>query len=142
MTVIAWDGTTLAADKRSVSSGLASTVTKILKINGSLIGASGDFDECKKLEKWFKSGDLSEEAYPKGLKGDTTLLVISPTGQIRLHRDSYLFMTFEDSYCAIGCGRDYALSALSLGMTAAEAVAHACKFDVYCGNGIDTLTLG
>ena len=45
----------------------------------------------------------------------------------------------EDKQWAIGSGRDYAIAAMHLGRTAAEAVAVACLFDVSCGMGIDTM---
>jgi ATP-dependent protease HslVU (ClpYQ) peptidase subunit len=47
----------------------------------------------------------------------------------------------EDPFMAWGSGRDFALGAMAMGATAREAVAVACRFNVYCGNGIDAFDL-
>lgn len=45
MTVIAWDGSALAADKRAVSGGgIARACTKIERHGSSLLGITGDWD--------------------------------------------------------------------------------------------------
>lgn len=56
MTVLAWDGTTLAADKRALSSGLSRRVTKIFKVDDALVGIAGT--RCIGLEmlEWYKRG--------------------------------------------------------------------------------------
>ena len=42
MTVIAWDGKTLAADRQCSNNGTLESITKIFKIRGHLLGGSGN----------------------------------------------------------------------------------------------------
>ena len=56
MTVIAWDGKALAADRRAVNCGLARTVCKIERVKGALVGMSGDHGVAAEMLKWFTSG--------------------------------------------------------------------------------------
>lgn len=59
MTVIAWDGSALAADKRAVSGGgIARACTKIERHGGSLLGITGDWDTGAEMREWFKAGAL------------------------------------------------------------------------------------
>lgn len=53
MTVIAWDGQTLAADKRAVSGGgIARTVTKIMRHDDALLAITGDWDAGAEMRAW------------------------------------------------------------------------------------------
>lgn len=140
MTVIAWDGKTLAADKRAVNAMLARTVTKIKRLPwGVLLGWSGDQDIGSELRDWFAAGADASRFPEAARKGDATLMVVE-RGKVRFYVASPAPMEVEDSQVAIGSGRDYAQAAMALGKTAREAVELACRFDTGCGNGIDTLT--
>ena len=53
MTVVAWDGRTLAADKMSCSDGYGYTVTKVHRLrDGSIVAFSGDGDNAMALLAW------------------------------------------------------------------------------------------
>lgn len=58
MTCIAWDGETLAADKRVTYQGLARTVTKIFRVGKSLIAISGEGAQGMEMLDWWKNGAL------------------------------------------------------------------------------------
>lgn len=64
MTTIAWDGKTLAADKRGVMGGHTYTLTKIARIDGCLVGVSGRGDRIREFQEWVADG-RKREAYPK-----------------------------------------------------------------------------
>lgn len=137
MTVIAWDGKTLAADRRATSCGLARTVRKIERYKGFLLGMSGDHAVAAEMLKWFTCGG----DFPAKAREDVaTLLVVDHSG-VRLFTTGPEPMVVLDPHMAIGSGRDYALMAMHLGKSAREAVELACLFDVDCGNGVDTLEL-
>lgn len=145
MTVIAWDGKTLAADKRATYSGCARTVTKIRRApNGELVAFSGDFDTGAALADWYCNG-ADPATFPDNKNGESNvksyLLVIRLNGSFAQYERTPIPLEFEDTTTAQGSGRDYALAAMHLGRTAAEAVQVACALDIYCGNGIDTLEL-
>jgi len=141
MTVIAWDGVTLAADKQASSNGMIRTVTKIFKLpDGSLFGGSGDFAFILQMYEWLQDGEKFPEAQRD--KDDwQPCFVISREG-VFVYERAPCPIRYEDFFFASGSGRDFALAALHCGKTAREAVELACKLSYECGNGIDTLTLG
>lgn len=148
MTVIAWDGKTLAADKRATKWGLVYTVTKIFRVSGpngygyQLVGVSGDATRGAELIAWLESGG-DPARYPPLLdkENKAVLMCIGSDRRIRLYENTAFPYVVEDAMWAEGQGRDFALSAMHSGRTATEAVEWASRFLDGCGNGIDTLTL-
>ena len=64
MSVIAWDGNTLAADKRASSGTLIGTTTKIFRIDqATLCGYTGDAAFGEQMVAWYKAG-AHPEAFP------------------------------------------------------------------------------
>ena len=142
MTVIAWDGKTLAADKQSTICDNAARVTKIHRVPGGLVAFSGCGSHAMELLAWFQAG-ADVVTYPKS-RGESGAgaLFITNAREIRLYCDnSPYYETFEQETYARGSGRDYALAAMHMGKTAREAVEVACALDINCGMGIDTLEL-
>lgn len=143
MTVIVWDGHTLAADKRCCSSSLHYAVTKIKRINGHLVGSGGDFSPINAMFRWFENG-ANPDALPDCQKDKdrwASLLVITPYKKILRYEQDGIPFEIEETRAAVGSGRDYALGAMAMGASAALAVEIACRFDPSCGEGIDQLEL-
>jgi 20S proteasome alpha/beta subunit len=142
MTVIVWDGKTLAADKRAINNGLKSgTVTKIHRFDGGLCGFSGDLDIGMAMVAWLRAGAVAVD-YPKQQeKNACNFMVITNDGRTMRYETVPVPLVFENPHQAMGSGRDFALAALHLGFDARKAVEVACALDSGCGNGIDTLTL-
>jgi 20S proteasome alpha/beta subunit len=142
MTVIAWDGETLAADKRCVSNGVPSTMTKIFAISpGMMAGISGDAAYGMALVQWLMRG-AKDSDFPKKPRNDTHAIVMVVTrGEqgCRIYENSPLSIRIEDKHHAIGSGRDFALAAMKLGYGAVRGVELAGELDINCGNGIDVL---
>lgn len=139
MTVVAWDGKTLAADKRGIAGGLPFTVTKLFRAADRLIGFSGNADRMGQLRNWFESG-MDPEKYPQIDKdAPAWCMAIRRNGTIERYEASPYPIIVEEKQHAMGNGRDYALAAMHLGCDAARAVEVACHFDANCGNGVDTL---
>ena len=140
MTVIAWDGKTLAADKRSVNDGYASSVTKIFRAGDCLVGMSGCLARGHAMYQWFAAGH-DPEKFPEETTDDwALLLVIFPSGVVWKYESREHPFVIESQPCAGGSGRDFALMAMHLGCDARRAVELTCELSVACGNGIDTLT--
>lgn len=141
MTIIAWDGKTLAADRAAVNVGYIRAVTKIFVVPGGLVGFAGDGDYALELLHWFKTGREIEK-YPK-------CMADSNVGAMFIDRDGvnwgYSKTPFpqrcEDKFDAMGSGRDYALATMYLGHDAVKAVQIASALDNCCGKGVDSLTL-
>lgn len=143
MTVIAWDGKTLAADRRSTTSwGAHNEVTKIWRHDGALFGMTGKPALGFRLSEWYKAGAQpanfpSECAAPN----EADLIVITPAGHALTYSTGPYPERWEDKFLAWGSGRDFAIAAMHCGRDAREAVAITCRYSVHCGNGIDSLTL-
>ncbi|HOW46123.1 MAG TPA: hypothetical protein P5305_01545 [Rubrivivax sp.] len=139
MTVLAWDGKTLAADKQATSSGMKRTVTKVFRVGELLVGVSGDLAHGLEMVEWVRDG-RKPERFPEHQRGENwcATLVIEG-GRPMLYEDTPYAIINEDPVLAFGSGRDYALAAMFCGMSAAEAVRVACHFDAGCGMGIDAI---
>lgn len=143
MTVIAWDGKTLAADRAATNCGYRRTLTKIFRVPGGMVGFAGDGSRAMALLEWFRNG-RHPAAYPDFQRGDDAVgcIFIGERGENLGYLHTPHPEIHLDSFDAIGSGRDYALAAMHLGCDARRAVEVACALDNGCGNGIDTLELG
>lgn len=143
MTVIVWDGKTLAADKQSTCAGVRTTVTKIFRVRAGLVGFMGNEGHARALLHWFR-GDMLAEDYPSkpaDAECCAEAILITPSGEIRAFPVGPHYAVIEDKYAAWGSGRDFAIAALHLGFDARRAAEVACALDIYCGVGIDELPL-
>lgn len=138
MTVIAWDGHALAADKQATDCGLGRTVTKIHRIGDLLVSSCGNCSHGRALIDWVRKGRVIADFPKAGNDGRATLLVIE-NGRVKSYEEGPHPIELEDTFYACGSGRDYAMAALALGKTAVEAVQLACRFDTDCGMGWDVL---
>lgn len=143
MTVIAWDGHMLAADKLSSAGGSRNTVTKIRRVGQLLVGGSGEIALIGNMLEWIRSG-RDPATFPASQRDKDDwqpVLVIEADATISLYERTPHPIRYEQRTAAIGSGRDYAMAAMHCGKTAAEACEVACALDAGCGNGIDTLEL-
>ena len=142
MTIIAWDGKTLAADRAATNCGYQRSATKIFRVPGGIVGFAGDESRAMAFLEWFK-GRCDPAKFPEFQKGDGAvgcLFVLDDVTNLAYLSTAYPAV-HTDKFDAIGSGRDYALAAMYLGHDAKRAVEVACALDNDCGNGIDMLTL-
>lgn len=144
MTVIVWDGKTLAADKLGDAGGHRLSVTKVRRHGDVLAGGAGDADYVSAMHAWVDSGAKPEE-FPEHQGDDdkcANFMTVDRQGVIRLYgRTPHPIKIDPGCTYAIGSGRDYALTALHFGKTAREAVEVAIALNSTCGIGVDELTL-
>ncbi len=143
MTVIAWDGKTLAADRRACVGGLINSLTKIHRIGDLLVGGSGDQDFVNVMLEWIRTG-RDPATFPASQKDKDDwqhVLVVERDGTTSLYERTPHPIRFEQPHVAIGSGRDFARAAMHLGCTARAAVEVAIALDCGCGNGVDALDL-
>lgn len=143
MSVVVWDGRTLAADKQSTTDGLKRKTTKIYKINGDLVGFTGAWDLAQTIKQWYANGAKPDE-WPDFQANDDKwvgILAITSSGKVhKYERSPYPMDYTKAGAMCIGSGRDYAYGALAMGADARQAVLIAIKYDAGCGMGVDTLT--
>lgn len=144
MTVIAWDGRTLAADKRTSFGGLHATTTKVRRMSdGRLVAGCGITALIQEMHVWLESG-ADPATFPAAQRDKNdcaSMLVIQLDGSLSQFENSPHPLRFENRQWAIGSGRDFAVMAMRLGKSAAEAVILTAEFCHDCGNGVDALDL-
>ena len=141
MSVVAWDGERLAADKRASLGWLTRTTTKVFRAGDSLAAYVGEADAGEEVLAWFIAGH-DPGTFPESQRDrsiGSSLLVIRCDGEIWIYERTPYPIKFPPQNFAVGSGRDFALAAMHCGRTAVEAVEVACVFDSGCGNGVDVL---
>lgn len=142
MTVIVWDGTTLAADKRAVCGDRPATTTKIWKHKNELMGGAGTATTCLMMRDWYVGG-RDPKKFPEPQKQEETscnFVVVRRDGSYLRFEGSHVPLELSESHFAMGTGADYAYGAIAMGADAIKAVEVASQYDLWCGNGVDTLT--
>ena len=140
MTVIAWDGKALAAD-RQVTFGYTKNkrTTKIRKYGDVLCGVTGESKYADALFKWVEDGRIKER-FPSFSNDNQVMLVVIDDKDLI----EYWSSTFETKYprdtkASWGSGKELALGAMAAGADAKTAVEIACEYDLYCGGGADVV---
>ena len=144
MTVVAFKEGVMACDSQvSTANGMWTTINKIRKVDGWLVGGAGDVD----LLSWFlRSFDpeavtkrlaISTDTRGDGLAG----LVVSPKGTIYYVEERGIYVKFPAKFLAIGVGETAAMVAMECGASAEEAVRLTIKYDKGCGGKVHTLKL-
>lgn len=141
MTVIAWDGRTLAADKMACCGDTATTCTKIRRVDDKVFAWCGGLGEGLALVEWYLAG-ADKDKYPAFQKTDdwSRLIVASDSGVVFYEKVPEP-QPCEDAYGAWGSGREVALGALAMGADARRAVEVASKHVHSCGLGVDAFEL-
>ena len=143
MSIIVWDGKTLAADSQATNENLGyGKMSKIWRHGDVLLAGVGQSQALLAIRNWIECG-AEPSTFPKEYMDRTErtcMWVINRNGKIARIEDGPFLLPRSESMFADGSGRDFAYGALEMGADAVEAVGVACKFDIYCGGGIDTLT--
>ena len=147
MSVVAWDGKTIAADRRAVCAGAHFTTTKIRRIHRpdripEVLAWTGDQDSGEMMAQWYESG-ANPAAFPECQKDKDAWarLIVADANGCKFYERQPVAVRVEDKFCAWGSGRDFALAALHLGFGAVTAVQVAIEISTDCGNGVDSYDL-
>ena len=143
MTVIAWDGRTLAADRLGVNGDTLHTVKKLWPLEkGGAIAVSGSLPQGLELKRWVEEG-MEKEKFPSKKKDEewALLIVVLPGKAAVCFENLPEPIEVLDSFGAWGCGREAALGALEMGADAIKAVKVASKWVDGCGRGCDYVVI-
>ena len=140
MTVVVWDGSTLATD-RAASDGVAKWKTEKAWYWGEgedrlILTGTGPLHSILEMREWFKDGCMVSKFPAIQTTHPCHFIVVSP--YVGLYRYESTHMPISHGYdaCAFGEGRDVAHGAWYMGATAREAVEASNQFSVHCGLGV------
>jgi hypothetical protein len=145
MTTIAFDGYSLASDRRSTTGNGIVEVTKIERVGKYYFAGAGSASTCELCREWIAAGADTDDRPERPDSGDEggTAFLIDPTKKevwlIDAARCTFILKVTHPH--AIGSGGDFARAAMALGKNAEEAVALAARLDSYTGNGIDVVDI-
>lgn len=136
MSVIAWDGSALAADRMGNASGMRQLTTKVVRTRSGHVLAWAGVQEIGLMRAaWYQSG-AEPKHWPTQHDGELTHLILLRDGQIFVFENLPVPQPLEEAFCAWGSGRDYAMGAMAAGASAAKAVQIASRYEVDCGLGV------
>ncbi len=142
MTVIVWDGDTLATDRIAASRYTKRKVRKAWYRNTPegkiIISGAGYTDEINAMEHWYMGG--MKEKIDRDVFKESTLIIVRG-GNLVYYDDPFKHNFVGKKSVAFGSGAPWAFGALEMGATAVEAAKIACLHCIRCGGGIDTYTL-
>lgn len=144
MTTIAYDGKTLAVDRRVTRGGLYGTTTKAFKLEtGAVMAFCGSMAHAMTLKRWYLAG-TDPATYPDFQKDEekNTFMIVADRGVVKVYEQTPDPIFIQDRMMAWGSGRDFALGAMACGKTAAESIEVASQFDPGTGGGVDAFGIG
>lgn len=141
MTVIAWDGKTLAADRQATNSGMRYAATKLFRLSdGSVAAGTGTLAAVLVMKAWYEAG-ADATKYPECQKSNDDwcrLVVAKPDGSVFYYEGLPVAIPSESVPAAWGSGRDFAMGAMLAGADARRAVEITGMVSTDCGLGIDS----
>lgn len=127
----------MCADKR-VSGGTVFKMSKIQRVNGSLIAGCGHTEQVLKFIEWRKNPDTK----PTFEERTWEALELTSDGRILWWGTELMPIEIEDDYYAIGSGSDYAMGAMAMGASPSQAIKIAAIYDPSTGPDVQSLKLG
>lgn len=144
-TTICWDGTHIASDSQ-MTMGHKKLWCKAKfhrnEARHAVLAGGGNVDLLDKIERYWMKTDkpLEDLKLPEGNPSSQTtrfqLLVVQDDGTALFYDDDLTSPVKVEAPFAFGSGGDYALAALVMGASAADAIALAEEIDVYTGGTI------
>ena len=136
MTTIAAKASTgeIAADSMVSGDDSFYLVEKLRRGENSIYGACGDWE---KIVSFYQA--LESKSSPDS-DTDVTVLELRSDG-IWIYESTIIPAKIKNDFWAIGTGANFAIAAMHLGLTPAEAVKLACLYDTSSHEPIDVMTL-
>jgi hypothetical protein len=139
MTVIAFKDGVMAADTMLSDGNAQNRVQKLFRLpDGGVAGGCGQWNRSYAGLKFLAEGGDPDSKDAPSIK-DALLLIARPDGSLWLVEDEFPPYPLMDKYAAVGCGSDSAMMAMTLGLSAVEAVAKVTKQDVLCGDPVQSM---
>jgi hypothetical protein len=139
MSVVVWDGKTLAADRQVTTSGLGVMGTKMRKHGSIILAWTGDIDLGLALADWYcKGAILADRPKCQEDKDKWCRLIVADSTGCRYYETEMIPIPVMAPFAAWGSGRDFAYGALEMGADAQRAVTVASIHSIDCGFGVES----
>jgi len=142
MSVVAFDGRTIAADRQATAGDMSITACKLFRLaDGRILATTGTLEYGIVLREWFESG-MDREKWPAFQRTDNfaRCILASPEGVFEFEKEP-VAQPVVDAFLAWGSGAQLAIGAMAAGADARTAVKIASEYNVYCGRGVDVIDL-
>jgi len=136
MSVIAWDGTRLAADRQLTVDGHRTTVSKLLRIHDSWVSWVGGYHRCRYLLDWMNTDQHPGMFEPEADDSPAEVVKWMGNGNLLSLSHGPYWRTIAECPFATGSGGALALGAMAAGASAPLSVIIAQRYDIYCGGGV------
>ena len=146
MSVIAWDGKIIAADRQAQMGGLCYPVSKLKRVKEFILGWTGSTAHGLAIVTWYLDG-RHKKRWPEFQKTeDWARLIVFEL----LDPNCITVVSFEQTPepqpvmstpFAWGCGAEFAMGAMEMGADAIKAVQVASKYNPYCGMGVQFFSI-
>lgn len=141
MTIVAWDGKTLAADRMTSygNTPVRRDLPKVFRVRRPgdgrvfLYGACGSSADTYAYWQWLL-GKCAQPTFK-----DLGILMVDDTRQVWVCDERLMWEPHCAQTWGIGSGVDYALGAMAAGASAREAVLIASRLCNTCGMGVDVV---
>ena len=139
MSIIAWDGKQIAADRQVVAGEIVQRGFKIKKLkNGEIVGWTGNHAAGLLLVQWYENGaDLDDWPEFQSSEDWSHIIICRSSGLYYTDSLPCWFKT-KEKFTAFGSGRDVALGAMAAGASAKKAVEITNALCTSCGLGVDS----
>jgi hypothetical protein len=139
MTVIAYNGHSIAADCQSTQGEMRLRAVKLIKADGRIYSYTGRDDIANAMMAWHRAG-ADHSAFQPGWAGLATLIVIDGRS-VSEYAGGPDATPIYNKLHAWGAGALAALGAMHHGASPAQACRTACKLVTTCGGRIKTIQL-
>jgi hypothetical protein len=142
MTVIAFKDGVMAADTQETWGNSRARVSKLVRLpDGGVAGAAGEGAASQAALNWLESGGSLDGQSDRPLPdiSGAEVLIAKGDGSLWLLYSRFPGYPLLDKSIAIGCGADAARMAMEYGATAVEACQRVAKYDVFCGDPVQSM---
>jgi len=144
MTIIAWDGSTLTADRQHSSGGVVFPAPKLFRLpNGKVAAFCGVADTGLAIIDWIRNGEVPAD-FPPGVDGDRVgVIVVDPVKRLLYEYEGRPVPMYREWNLigAWGSAKGIAIGAMAMGASAPKAVQIACKYSPDCGLGCTSVKI-
>ena len=140
MSVVAFDGRTIAADRQVTRGDLILRGSKIQKLgSGDVVAYTGSLAFGLAMVEWYEKG-ADPATFPASQKTEdwSRLIVIPKKGRPFIYETLPVKMVVHDRRQAWGAGSMFALGAMEMGADAVQAVKIASRLCASCGQGVES----